>query len=141
MIVQNDEVLYYDTDFTAKVAKLGELIDSGDRNALRIFIIDTFGKIFRVFQHYANRAAEPEWKDIADGETLRELSRPLSLRQYRMIERSFSPFVEYDDDAIRSLWNFLDDYGRIHDKKIMSTSEIFGCSLIYEQVCRRLSPR
>ena len=60
--------------------------------------------------------------------------RPLSYRQYRMIERSFSALKEEKEHVIWSVWDFLDDYGRIYEKKVMSSAEICGFSLVLMNV-------
>jgi len=74
----------------------------------------------------------------ADEATRRELMRPLSFRQYRMIERSFSIWENEKDLVIWSIWDFLHDNGRIYEKKVMSPAEVSGCSLILEEVYRCL---
>nr|MCR4709017.1 YfaZ family protein [Clostridiales bacterium] len=74
----------------------------------------------------------------ADEATRRELMRPLSYRQYRMIERSFSIWKNEKDLVIWSIWDFLHDNGRIYEKKVMSSAEVSGCSLILEEVYRCL---
>ena len=75
----------------------------------------------------------PEFEE-ADEETKRELMRPLSYRQYRMIERSFSVLEEEEKLVIASVWDFLHDNGGIYKKRVMSPAEVSGCSLILEQV-------
>ena len=65
-----------------------------------------------------------------------QLMRPLSHRQYRMIERAFSG---EDEEAIWTVWDFLHDNRRIYTKSVMSPAEVGGFSLILEQVYCRLS--
>ena len=131
-----DKIIYYDSDFICKFEKLKEIIETGDAAYLHKYLIDNFGFIFNTFQYYAKQIAEGGAKDFenVDEETKRELMRPLSLRQYRMIERAFSVLDEEKENVIYSIWDFLDDYGRIYEKKVMSTAEVSGCSLILEQV-------
>ena len=140
--MMSDKIVYYDDEFLNKIDMLRELIDEGDHNRLRRFIIDGFGRIFVLFQYYARHFAErDDARDFenADEETKRELMRPLSYRQYRVVERAFSPYREDDDNVIGSIWDFLDDEGRIKQKKAMSVAEVDACSLIYERVLCRLS--
>ena len=132
----SDRILYYDDEFIRKFEKLRDVIDAGDRRYLHRFLIDNFGFVFTMFQCYAKESAEgnvPEFEE-ADEETKRELMRPLSCRQYRMIERAFSVLEEEEELVIASVWDFLHDNGRIYKKKVMSPAEVSGCSLILEQV-------
>ena len=69
----------------------------------------------------------------------RELIRPLSFRQYRMIQRSETWIAEEEDLLISSIWDFLYDNGRIYEKKIMSCAEVAGASLILENVYTALA--
>ena len=69
-----------------------------------------------------------------DEETRRELLRPLSYRQYRMIEQSFSVWANEEQYVLSSIWDFLYDEGRIRNKKVMSVAEVDGCALVLEQV-------
>ena len=129
-------IIYYDGEFIRKFEKLRDVIDAGDRRYLHRFLIDNFGFIFEIFQYYAKQSAEgnvPEFEE-ADEETKRELMRPLSYRQYRMIERAFSVLEEEEELVIASVWDFLHDNGRIYQKRVMSPAEVSGCSLILEQV-------
>ena len=129
-------IIYYDDEFIRKFEKLRDVIDAGDRPYLHRFLIDNFGFVFTMFQCYAKESAEgnvPEFEE-ADEETKRELMRPLSCRQYRMIERAFSVLEEEEELVIASVWDFLHDNGRIYKKKVMSPAEVSGCSLILEQV-------
>ena len=129
-------IIYYDDEFIRKFEKLRDVIDAGDRPYLHRFLIDNFGFVFTMFQCYAKESAEgnvPEFEE-ADEETKRELMRPLSYRQYRMIERAFSVLEEEEELVIASVWDFLHDNGGIYKKKVMSPAEVSGCSLILEQV-------
>ena len=89
-----------------------------------------------MFQHYARFFAEGDTREFRemDDETKFQLMRPLSYRQYRLIERSFSPWENEEDLVIWSIWDFLHDNGRIYEKKAMSSAEISGCSMILENV-------
>ena len=135
-----DIIVYYDDQFIGKFEKLKELIEAEDRLALYRYLLDNFGYIFKLFQYYAKNIADGDAQDFeeADEEIKRELMRPLSYRQYRMIERSFSRWQAEEDLVIWSIWDFLHDNGRIYGKKAMSSAEISGCSLILENVycCR-----
>ena len=135
-----DNIQYYDEEFMAKFAKLKEMLEAEDEPALQRFLIDEFGCIFRLCQTYWKQAADSAGGfEGADEETVRELARPLSHRQYRMIERAFSPWAEERDLVLWSIWDFLDDEECIYGKKVMSAAEVGGCSLIYERVCCRLA--
>lgn len=139
----SDRIIYYDDGFIRKFEKLRDVIDAGDAPSLHRYLIDDFGFIFSVFQYYARKIAEGGAQDFedADEETKRELMRPLSYRQYRMIERAFSACAEEREDVIGSIWDFLYDNGRIYDKKVMSPAEVSGCALILEQVYCALAGR
>ena len=116
--------------------RLKELIEAEDRTILYRFLLDHFGYIFKLFQYYAKQSEKGVIQDFeeADEDTKRELMRPLSYRQYRMIERAFSVLEEEEELVIASVWDFLHDNGRIYKKKVMSPAEVSGCSLILEQV-------
>jgi len=135
-----DLIIRYDDAFLADFAQLKCLLEAGDRPALQRFLLDRFSFVFRAFQRCAAAAAEGGMQAYAqaDEETKRELMRPLSLRQYRMVERAFSPWKEEEGLVLWSLWDFLHDNGRIGEKKVMSSAEIGACSLILEQVHRCL---
>lgn len=132
----SDKIIYYDNGFISKFEQLKDVIENSDASYLHQFLISNFGFIFSTFQYYAKNIAEGDARDFEnlDEETKRELMRPLSFRQYRMIERAFSKFEEEKEDAVYSVWDFLDDYGRIYEKKVMSTAEVSAFSLILEQV-------
>ena len=136
-----DNIIRYDAAFISKFEKLYDMIEAGDRAALYRWMIDNFGFIFTCFQYYARLDAAggvPEFA-AADDATRRELMRPLSYRQFRMVERSFSRWEEEKDLAISSIWDFLHDNGRIYEKYVMSTAEVAACSLILQQVYVHLS--
>ena len=136
----SDKIIRYDEDFIARFEELKGLIEADDRPKLHRFLMDSFGRIFELFQYYARQDAEggvPEFEE-ADEETRRELMRPLSYRQYRMIERSFSIWENERELVIWSIWDFLHDNGRIYEKKVMSIAEVSGCSLVLEEVYRCL---
>ncbi len=129
-----DPIIRYDDAFMRRLEALGERIEAGDKPALHRFLIDEFGYLFRANQYYALRIAEGDARDFdeADEATRRELARPLSWRQYRMIEQAF--LAADEADVICSIRDFLDDCGRIHRKTVMSAAEVGGFSLILEQV-------
>ena len=132
----SDKIVYYDADFISNFEKLKEVIETEDKPYIHRFLIDHFGFIFRLFQYYGKEIAEGKAKDFeeADEDVKRELMRPLSFRQYRMIERSFSRWKEEEWLVIWSIWDFLHDNGRIYEKKVMSAAEVSGCSLVLEEV-------
>ena len=132
----SDKIIYYDDEFIRRFEQLKDVIEEGNAAELHRFLIDNFGFVFSTFQYYAKQIAEGEAQDFAqaDEKTKLELMRPLSYRQYRVIERAFSPWEEDSEDVICSVWDFLDDYGRIYEKKVMSSAEVSGFSLILEQV-------
>ena len=132
----SDKIVFYDGEFIAKFEKLKDLIEAEDRPVLYRYLLDNFGFIFNLFQYYAKYIADGDAKDFeeADEEIKRELMRPLSYRQYRMLERSFSRWKEEEELVIWSIWDFLHDNGRIYEKKVMSSAEVSGCSLVLEQV-------
>ena len=140
----SDKIIYYDEAFIRKFEELKDLIEmtleDGDKPRLHRFLIDNFGYIFRLFQYYGKEIAVEGAKDLeeADEETKRELMRPLSFRQYRMIERAFSIWKDEEGLVIWSIWDYLHDNGRIYEKKVMSIAEVSGCSLILEEVYRCL---
>ena len=129
---ESDKIVKYDDEFIAKFEKLGEMLETDDYRALHHFLIENFGFIYKLFQYYAWNIADGDAKDLeeADEETRRELMRPLSYRQYQMIERSFSRWREEEDLVISSIWDFLYDNGNIYKKKVMSSAEVSGCSLV-----------
>lgn len=129
-------IVYYDAEFIERFERLKELIEAEDRTILYRFLLDNFGYIFKLFQYYAKQSEDGVIQDFeqADEEIKRELMRPLSYRQYRMVERSFSIWKEEDDLVIWSIWDFLHDNGRIYEKKAMSSAEVCGCSMILENV-------
>lgn len=136
-----DRIIRYDRDFMTAFDKLKDLIEDGDKPVLHRFLIDNFGFVLDTFRYYAKHIAEGNADDFEciDEETKKELMRPLSHRQYRMIERAFSILKEEEDLVIWSVWDFLDDEGRIHQKKVMSSAEVSGFSLILEEVYRCLA--
>ncbi len=130
----SDKVVCYDGAFVQRFEALGAMIDAGDRSALYRFLRRTFGDLFRLNQYYARTIAEGDARDFdeADEAIRRELMRPLSWRQYRMIEQAF--LAQAAEDVICSIREFLYDNGRIYRKKAMSAAEVAGFSLILEQV-------
>ncbi|MCR5563207.1 MAG: hypothetical protein K6F46_07550 [Desulfovibrio sp.] len=128
------KIILYDAEFLKKFEELKRLLEDGDRLKLKGFLLENFDFVFKTQQYYAKRIAEGDARDFeeADERIRRELMRPLSHRQYRMIEQAFISYEE--DDVLSSLWTFLDDCGRIRHKTAMSSAEVGGCSLILEQV-------
>ena len=137
----SDKIIRYDDAFIRDFEALKAQIETGDKPAIHRFLLDHFGYIFRVNQYYWNEIAGGDARDFdeADEATRRELMRPLSPRQYRMVERSFSKWREEEELVIWSIWDFLHDEGRIYGKKVMSSAEVGGFSLILEEVYRCLA--
>jgi len=129
-------IIYYDDEFIGQFERLGKLIEAEDRIALYRYLLDHFGFVFKRYQLYAKQSEAGGMRDFeqADEETKRELMRPLSFRQYRMVERSFSRWKEEEALVIGSIWDFLHDNGRIYEKKVMSSAEVSACSMILENV-------
>ncbi len=134
--VASDKIIRYDARFIRDFEELREQIEAGDKPKLHRFLIHRFGFIFKINQYYWMPIAEGKAKDFdeADEETRHELMRPLSHRQYRMVERSFSVWKKEEELVISSIWDFLHDNGRIYEKKVMSAAEVGGCSMILENV-------
>ena len=136
--MEPDGIIRYDGGFIRKFEELRMRIEAGDREALRGFWLENFAFVFKACMDCGKRAGKGDLREFdgADGETRRELARPLSHRQYRMVERAFKG---EDGDAIWAAWDFLDDNGGIYAKKAMIAAEMGGFSLIWEQVCCRLA--
>ena len=134
--METNIIIYYDKEFIKNFEELKTLLDAGDRQKLYQFLLDKFGFIFKMNQVYWIRIAENNGRDFLETgkEIQQELMRPLSHRQYRLIEGSFSPYREEEEDVICSIWDFLYDDGRIYHKKVMSSAEVGGCSMILENV-------
>ena len=83
----SDNIIRYDKEFIANFEKLSGMIEAEDHKALHRFLIDHFGFIFKVFQDYARQVSDGGVRDFEDTDeaTKRELMRPLSLRQYRIV--------------------------------------------------------
>ena len=131
-----DIIIYYDSEFIKKFEELKTLLEDEDRPKIYQFLLNEFQFIFKLNQYYWKEIAESNAREFADADDdmKQELMRPLSHRQYRMIERSFSPWREEEECVIWSIWDFLHDNGRIYHKKAMSSAEVGGCSMILENV-------
>ena len=131
-----DKIIYYDKEFIKKFEELKALLEAEDRQQIYQFLLKEFQFIFKLNQYYWKQIAESNAQEFLEEkeEIRQELMRPLSHRQYRMIERSFSPWLEEEDHVIWSIWDFLHDNGRIYHKKVMSSAEVAGCSMILENV-------
>ena len=134
--MEKDIIIYYDNEFIKKFEELKTLLEDEDRPKIYQFLLKEFQFIFKLNQYYWKQIAESNAREFADAddEMKQELMRPLSYRQYRMIERSFSPWREEEELVIWSIWDFLHDNGRIYHKKAMSSAEVGGCSMILENV-------
>ena len=97
--MNSDKFVYYDADFLAKFKKLAEVMEEKDKAVLHRYLIDNFSHIFKVFQYYAREDGNGGVKEFeeADAAMKRELMRPLSFRQYRMIQRSETWIAEEED--------------------------------------------
>ena len=136
MAAHTDIIIYYNDEFLKKFEELKTVLEEEDRPKLYQFLLKKFQFIFKLNQYYWKQVADRNGRDFleADEEIRQELMRPLSHRQYRMIERSFSPWLEEEDLLLWSIWDFLYDNGKIYDKKAMSPAEVSGCSMILENV-------
>ena len=134
--MEKDIIIYYDNEFIKKFEELKTLLEDEDRPKIYQFLLKEFQVIFKLNQYYWKEIAESNAREFADADDdmKQELMRPLSHRQYRMIERSFSPWREEEECVIWSIWDFLHDNGRIYYKKAMSSAEVGGCSMILENV-------
>ena len=134
--MEKDIIIYYDNEFIKKFEELKTLLEDEDRPKIYQFLLNEFQFIFKLNQYYWKEIAESNAREFADADDdmKQELMRPLSHRQYRMIERSFSPWREEEECVIWSIWDFLHDNGRIYHKKAMSSAEVGGCSMILENV-------
>ena len=134
--MEKDIIIYYDNEFINKFEELKTLLEDEDRPKIYQFLLKEFQFIFKLNQYYWKEIAESNAREFADAddEMKQELMRPLSHRQYRMIERSFSPWREEEECVIWSIWDFLHDNGQIYHKKAMSSAEVGGCSMILENV-------
>ena len=132
----SDKIIYYDREFIKKFEELKALLETGDRQQIYQFLLKEFQFIFKLNQYYWKQIAESNAQEFLEEEEeiRQELMRPLSHRHYRMIERSFSRWLEEEDHVIWSIWDFLHDNDRIYQKKVMSSAEVGGCSMILENV-------
>ena len=132
----SDKIVYYDETFMEKFNKLGKLLEEKDWRKLYDFLLEEFGFIFKLQQYYGKYIIDGTAKDFeeADEDVRRELMRPLSHRQYRMTERAFNYYREFQDEVVWAIWDFLHDNDRIYEKKVMSAAEVGCCSLILERV-------
>ena len=132
----SDKIIYYDREFIKKFEELKALLETGDRQQIYQFLLKEFQFIFKLNQYYWKQIAENNAREFLEEEEeiRQELMRPLSHRQYRMVERSFSRWLEEEDHVIWSIWDFLHDNDRIYHKKVMSSAEVGGCSMILENV-------
>ena len=134
--MEKDIIIYYDKEFIKKFEELRSVLEEEDRPKLYQFLLKEFQFVFKMNQRYWIQIAENNGRDFLEAEedVRQELMRPLSHRQYRMIERSFSPWLEEEDLVLWSFWDFLQDNDRIYQKKVMSSAEVGGCSMILENV-------
>ena len=134
--MEKDIIIYYDNEFIKKFEELKTLLEDEDKPKIYQFLLKEFQFIFKLNQYYWKQIAESNAREFLEEEeeTRQELMRPLSYRQYRMIERSFSPWREEEEHVIWSIWDFLHDNGQIYHKKVMSSAEVGGCSMILENV-------
>ena len=133
------DIIYYDAAFYEKLDALGAALESGDPSAVRGVLRAEFDFLFKAAQAYWKQAARGGLLacDEADEVTRRELTRPLSHRQYRKVEQAFQ--ARNDWDALCAIWDFLDDEGAVRRKTVMSPAEVDGISLILEQAYCRLA--
>ena len=139
--MQSDKIIRYDFEFIKRFEKLKDVLETEDKPAIHEFLIDNFGFIIKICQYYAKNIADGDARDFeeADESVKMELMRPLSHRQYRMVERSFSRWEKEEWLVIWSIWDFLHDNARIYDKEVMSSAEVACCSMILENVYQCLA--
>ena len=89
--METNIIIYYDKGFIKNFEELKTLLDAGERPKLYQFLLDKFGFIFKMNQVYWIRIAKNNGRDFLETgkEIQQELMRPLSHRQYRLIEGSF----------------------------------------------------
>lgn len=135
--MEADVIVRCDGEFFRRFEALGAMLEAGNRPALYRFLREEFGFLFRACQRGWRQAAG-EWEPAAmDEAARRELLRPLSHRQYRMIEQAF--LATDDGDVLAALWEFLYDEERLFRRKALSPAEVAGASLILEQAYCRLA--
>lgn len=135
----DNKIIKYDEEFIKKFEALKAVLEAEDRPSVYQFLRENFQFIFEMNQSYMKMAGEGV-KDFeeADAEMQRELMRPLSHRQVRIIERSFSIWDFEREHVIWTPWDFLHDNGRIYEKKVMSPAEVSGFSMTLENAYRVL---
>lgn len=135
----DNKIIKYDEEFIKKFEALKAVLEAEDRPSVYQFLRENFQFIFEMNQSYMKLAGEGV-KDFeeADAEIQRELMRPLSHRQVRIIERSFSIWDFEREHVIWTPWDFLHDNGRIYEKKVMSPAEVSGFSMTLENAYRVL---
>lgn len=135
----DNKIIKYDEEFIKKFEALKAVLEAEDRPSVYQFLRENFQFIFEMNQSYMKLAGEGA-KDFeeADAEIQRELMRPLSHRQVRIIERSFSIWDFEREHVIWTPWDFLHDNGRIYEKKVMSPAEVSGFSMTLENAYRVL---
>ena len=106
--MEPSRIVRYDEDFIAKFEKLGEVLEDGDKPAIYRYLLDNFQFLFTLFQSYAKEDQDGGVKAFegVDEETKRELMRPLSYRQYRLVEGSFSRWAEEEDLVMKAKDDF-----------------------------------
>ena len=106
--METNIIIYYDKGFIKNFEELKTLLDAGERPKIYQFLLDKFGFVFKMNQVYWIRIAKNNGRDFLETgkEIQQELMRPLSHRQYRLIEGSFSPYREEEEDVISSIWDF-----------------------------------
>ena len=105
--MEKDIIIYYDSEFIKKFEELKTVLEEEDRPRLYQFLLKEFQFIFKLNQYYWKKIADNNGRDFleADEEIRHELMRPLSHRQYRMIERSFSRWLEEEDLVLWSIFS------------------------------------
>lgn len=133
------KIIKYDEEFIKKFEELKAVLEVGDWPAVYQFLRDNFQFIFNMNQSYM-KTADDGVKDFeeAEADIQRELMRPLSHRQVRIIERSFSVWDFEREHVIWTPWDFLHDNGRIYEKKVMSPAEVSGFAMTLENAYRVL---
>ncbi len=120
--------------------RYGELLRSkSSETQVKEFLSDNFKHILEeangFYKRDANVSFDKLWPEL-DEEERRELARPLSARQMYAIECVINPI---NKEYLWGLWDFLDDYGRIRNKKYMSSAEIGAFVVMLEFIVTRIS--
>ncbi len=120
-------LIKYDDDFLKTHKKLAEILDAGDLKEINTFILENYQKYFKIGRALAGKSLA----DVSE-EDRKELMRPLSTRQMRMVETLF--LCQELEGALYAYWDFFDDYERIGQKRLMSIAELGVLPIMTERM-------